>query len=322
MTDESPPDPQRLRRRRAWADLIFRWAAVGAGLVVLVVLGFIAYTLIRKTGPVAREMGLRFFTERRWAPPKQIYGALALIWGTVYTSVIALALAVPVSLGIALFTTQVAPKRMRTPMVYVIDLLAVIPSVVFGMWGLLVLAPHLKGLYRWLHQSFHGWPIIGRFFGAAQTQSFLTAGIVLAVMVVPIMTSLAREVIETTPVADKEAALALGCTKWEMIRGAVMPHSKGGLVGAVMLGLGRAMGETVAVTLTIGGAFGQVTLNALSPGNSMPSLITSEWGEADSLKKSALIAIAVTLFVITIIVNITATAVVRRSIRRSRGAMT
>jgi phosphate transport system permease protein len=147
----------------------------------------------------------------------------------------------------------------------------------------------------------------------------MTAGIILALMVTPIIVSLSREVIETTPQIEKEAALALGATKWEMIRGSVLPHSKSGLVGAVMLGLGRAMGETIAVALVIGSANGQVSFNALASGNSMPAVIVSEWGEADTLKKSALIAMAMTLFVMTIVVNVVATAVVQRSTRRSRG---
>lgn len=303
------------------ADKAFRWVSIGAGLIVLVILGLITYTMVSRTGPVFRHMGFRFFTERRWAPPKEIYGALALMWGTLFTAIIALIIAVPISIGIALFVTQVAPAWLRKPMVYVMDLLAVIPSVVFGMWGVLVLARHIKGLYKWLHTTFDSWPILGSIFGKPQTRSFLTAGIILSIMVIPIITSLAREVFETTPQSEKEAALALGATRWEMIRGAVFPHSKGGLVGAVMLGLGRAMGETIAVALTIGSALGQLTFNVLAPGNSMPSLITAEWGEADALKKSALIAVAVTLFVITIIINVIATSVVQRSIKRSRGAI-
>ena len=163
--------------------------------------------------------------------------------------------------------------------------------------------------------------MLGTFFGDnPQGRSFFTAGIILAVMITPIVVSLSREVIETTPAFEKEAALALGATRWEMIRGSVLPHSKGGLVGAVMLGLGRAMGETIAVALVIGSATGQITLNALAPGNSMPAVITSEWGEADSLKKSALIAMAMTLFVMTILVNVIATSVVNRSMKKSRGA--
>ena len=310
-----------LTGRRQLADRAFRWIAYGAGVVVLAVLGLILYTMLHRTGPVFRHMGLRFFTERRWAPPEQIYGALALMWGTAFTAVIALIIAVPVSIGIALFVTQVAPTWLRRPMVYLMDLLAVIPSVVFGMWGVLVLARHIKGFYKWLHSTFHSWPVLGTLFGKPQTRSFLTAGVILAVMVTPIITSLAREVIETTPNSEKEAALALGATKWEMIRGSVIPHSKGGLVGAVMLGFGRAVGETIAVTLTIGSALGQISLNMLAPGNSMPSLITSEWGEADALKKSALIAVAATLFVITVLINAASTAFVQRSIKKSRGAV-
>jgi len=304
------------------ADRSFRNVCYAAGAVVLGVLGLITVTMIGRSTKALDWMGLDFFTARRWNPPQQIYGILSFIWGTVYTSTIALVLAVPVSLGIALFITQVAPTWLRKLMVYVIDLLAVIPSVVIGLWGVLVLAPNILGFYSWLSDTFDGWPILGSIFGDnPQGRSFFTASIVLAVMITPIIVSLSREVIETTPQFEKEAALALGATKWEMIRGAVIPHSKGGLVGAVMLGLGRAMGETIAVTLTIGSALGQITLNALASGNSMPAVITSEWGEADTLKKSALIGMAMTLFVITIIVNTVATAVVQRSQVKTRGAL-
>jgi phosphate transport system permease protein len=149
----------------------------------------------------------------------------------------------------------------------------------------------------------------------------MTAGVILAIMITPIITSLAREVIETTPPSDKEAAYALGATRWEMIRASVLPHSKGGLVGAVMLGLGRAMGETIAAALVIGSAIGQITLNAFAPGNSMPAVIANEWGEADELHKSAMIALALLLFAITIIVNLVSSAIVQRSLRRSRGSL-
>jgi phosphate transport system permease protein len=214
------------------------------------------------------------------------------MWGTLYTSLIAIAIAGPVSVGVALFITEVAPRWMTRPLVHVIDLLAVVPSVVFGLWGILVLAPTL-----------------GR--------CVLTAGLILGMMVTPIITSLAREVIETTPAAEKEAAFALGATRWEMIWGAVWPHSKSGLVGAVMLGLGRAMGETIAVALTIGSAIGQISINPLKSGNSMPAAIANQWGEAFDLQKSALIALAVLLFAITIAVNLAATAIVLRSRKRS-----
>ena len=285
-----------LRGKSATGDRAFRWIAIGAAALVLLVLGLIALVMTRRAGLVLSEMGISFFTSTRWSAPDALFGALPFIWGTLFTALIALAIAVPVSLGVSLFVTQVAPRWLKKPMVYMIDLLAVVPSVVFGLWGVLVLSQHF-GLGR----------------------SFLTAGIILAIMITPIITSLAREIIETTPPSDKEAALALGATRWEMITAAVLPHSKGGLVGAVMLGLGRALGETIAAALVIGSALGQITPNPFAPGNSMPAVIANEWGEADDMHKSALIALAVTLFVITIVVNLIATTIVQRSMKRTGG---
>ena len=268
-----------LRSKGASADTAFRWIAIGAGALVLVVLGLIALVMTSRAAPVLGHMGLDFFTQEKWSAPEGSYGALSFIWGTLFTAAIAVALSVPVSLGVALFVTNVAPRWLKKPMVYMLDLLAVVPSVVFGLWGVLVLSQHF-GLGR----------------------SFLTAGIILGVMITPIITS-----------------LALGATRWEMITAAVLPHSKGGLVGAVMLGLGRAMGETIAAALVIGSA-AQISMNPFASGNSMPAVIANEWGEADEMHKSALIALAVTLFVITIVVNLAATWIVQRSMARSRGA--
>jgi phosphate transport system permease protein len=285
-----------LRGRSHHGDTAFRWSATAAALLVLVVLALIAFAMTRRALPVLEHMGLDFFTSKRWAPADDAFGGLAFIFGTLFTAALAILLAVPVSLGVALFITQVAPPWLKKPLVYAVDLLAVVPSVVFGLWGVLVLSQH-----------FH----LGRSFG--------TAGVILAIMIIPIITSLAREVLETTPTSDKEAALALGATRWEMIRAAVLPHSRGGLVGAVMLGLGRAMGETIASALVIGSALGQITLSPFASGNSMPAVIANEWGEADELHKSALIALAVALFAITIVVNLVATWIVRRSMIRSGG---
>jgi phosphate transport system permease protein len=284
-----------LRGRRQHADRAFGWIALGAAGIVLVVLALIAVTMTERAWPVLDRMGLDFFTTARWSVPTDTYGALGFIYGTLYTAAIAIAIAVPISFGVALFVTQVAPPWLKKPLVYTLDLLAVVPSVVFGLWGLLVLAPAL-GLQA----------------------SYATAGIILAIMITPIITSLSREVIETTPTTDKEAALALGATRWEMISATVWPHSKGGLVGAVMLGLGRAMGETIAATLVIGNTV-HITANPFAPGYSMPTVIANEFGEAEPLHKSALIALAVTLFFITIAVNLVATWIVQRSMRRSRG---
>jgi len=282
-----------LRGHKQYSDRAFRGLAVAAAGLVLLVLGMIALTMTRRAWPA---FGTEFFSSTRWSAAEGIFGALPFIWGTLYTAAIAIAIAVPISLGVSLFITQVAPPWMKKPLVYLMDLLAVVPSVVFGLWGVLVLSQHF-GLGR----------------------SFLTAGIILAIMIIPIITSLSREVIETTPSSEKEAALALGATRWEMITASVLPHSTGGLVGAVMLGLGRAMGETIAAALVIGSAIGQITLNPFAPGNSMPAVIANEWGEAAENHKSALIALAVTLFIITIAVNLIATGIVQRSMKRSRG---
>jgi len=259
----------------------------------LLILALIAITMTNRARPVLGHMGLDFFTSSTWSEHDNVFGALPFIWGTVYTAVIAVVLAVPVSLGVALFITQIAPPWLKRPLVYLIDLLAVVPSVVFGLWGVLMLAPHLN-------------------------RSFLTAGIILAIMIVPIITSLAREVIETTAQSDKEAAYALGATRWEMINAAVIPHAKGGLVGAVMLGLGRAMGETIAAALVIGSS-AQIALSPFKSGDSMPAVIANQWGEASDLQKSALIGLAVTLFVMTIIVNLIASRIVQRSMQKTRG---
>jgi len=283
-----------LDERPRRANEAFRWLSVGSATIVLLLLGLIAVVMTAGAVPVFRHMGLQFFVSRRWSVAGDVYGALPFMWGTLYTSIIALAISVPVSLGVALFITQVAAPWMKRPLVYLVDLLAVVPSVVFGLWGILMVAPYL-----------------GR--------SFLTTGLILAMMITPIITSLSREVIETTPSSEMEAAYALGATRWEMICGSIWPHSKGGLVGAVMLGLGRAMGETIAAALTIGSAIGQITLDPLKPGNSMPAVIANQWGEAYDLQKSALVALAVVLFGITVLVNLIATAIVQRSITRTRG---
>ena len=285
-----------LAGKRAHGDRAFRAIAAAAATLVLLILALIAVTMTRRALPVFQHMGHRFFTTSRWSPPDELFGALPFIWGTAFTAAIAIVIAVPISLGVALFMTQVAPRRLARPLVYLIDLLAGVPSVVFGLWGVLVLSQHFN---------------LGR--------SFMTAGIILAIMIIPIITSLAREVMDTTPAGDKEGALAMGATRWEMIRATVLPHSRAGLVGAVMLGLGRAMGETIAAALVIGSALGQITLDPFAPGNSMPAVIANEWGEAQELHKSGLIALAVTLFAITVLVNLVATAIVQRSTRREQG---
>jgi len=311
-----------LRGAPAHADRAFRGIAIGAAALVLLVLALIAIEMSSRMGPVLDRMGFDYFTSRRWSPAERLFGALPFLWGTLYTALIALLLSVPVSLMVALFVTQVATPRLRKPIVYVLDLLAVVPSVVYGLWGVLVLAAPLQRIYTNIHEAVDGIPVLQSIFGdTPQGRSFMTAGVILAIMITPIITSLAREVIDTTPQSEKEAAYALGATRWEMIRASVLPHSKGGLVGAVMLGLGRAMGETIAAALVIGSSIGQITINAFAPGNSMPAVIANEWGEANDLHKSAMIALALFLFVITIVVNLVSSAIVQRSLQRGRGKL-
>jgi phosphate transport system permease protein len=329
-TATTPASGERLtaRDRGALADDAFRWLALGAALTVLAVLGLIACSTTREAWPALRLAKLDFVLSDRWIPNDvdgtgpltQQFGAFAYIFGTVVVATISLVLAVPVSLGIALFVTEVAPRRLRGWVVTLLDLLAAVPSVVFGLWGVLVLAPDVTGFYGWLHGVLGWLPVVGNLFGPdANGRSFMTAGIVLALMVVPITTSVMREVLLTVPRQDRDGALALGATRWEVIRGVVLPHSFGGLIGGVMLGLGRAMGETIAVALVIGSS-AQVTSNLFASGDAMPAEIVNQWGEATGDFRSALVALGVVLFALTIVVNVVARVVVARAERKLQGA--
>jgi phosphate transport system permease protein len=215
----------------------------------------------------------------------------------------------------------VVPSRWARPFVYVIDLLAVVPSVVWGLWGIIVLVPWLQPIYKDVASGVKGIPVLDALFGGDSVSgaAFFTAGLILAIMITPIITSLSREVIATVPDIDKEGAYALGATRWEMIRGAVWPHSQGGVVGAVLVGFGRAMGETIAVALVIGSA-AAITPHLFAPGYNMPSVIANQFGEASGEFRAALMGIGVLLFVFTIIINVIAHAIVERSARRSKGA--
>src|SRR5699024_7513030 len=205
-------------------------------LVVLVVLGLMVVSTTVESWPALREAGSGFLTLDRWAPNLNSFGALSMVQGTFTVSVIAVVLAVPVSIGIALFTTEVAPHGLRGPLTVLVDLLAAVPSVIYGLWGILFVAPSMSSAYGGISSAVGRWPLLGRLFGGGggSGRSFMTAGLIVALMIVPIITSVAREVLATVPRRDKEAALALGATRWEMIRGAVLPHSFGGLVGATM----------------------------------------------------------------------------------------
>jgi phosphate transport system permease protein len=300
-------------------DSAFKFVALFAGLVVLAILGLIAFSTTKEAWPAFKQEGLGFVTSSTWIPAEGKFGALAFIYGTVLSSLIALVLAVPVSLGIALYANEAAPRRLRKPVVYVMDLLAAIPSVVYGLWGIIVLAPAIQPVYKAISGAVGDIPILGWFFNGESGRSYMTAGIILAIMITPIITSLSREVIATVPSAQREAAYGMGATRWEMIRAAVLPWSRGGIVGSVMLGLGRAMGETIAVALVIGSQ-PQITTHLFEAGDSMAAVIVNQFGEASGIHRSALIGLGVVLFGVTIIVNVSARGIVGRFDRRSQGA--
>jgi phosphate transport system permease protein len=308
-----------LAHRRPLGDRGFAILALGSGLLVLVVLVLIAVSTSQQASSWFSTEGLSGIFSTHWNPAASQFGAVPFIFGTAVTALIALIMSVPVSAGIALLLTEVVPYRWARPIVYVIDLLAVVPSVVWGLWGILVLAPWLQHIYTSIGSGVNGIPVLGNLFGPPVSgASFFTAGLILAFMITPIVTSLAREVMATVPQTDKEGAYALGATRLEMIRGVVWPHSQGGFVGAVMLGLGRAMGETIAAALVIGSS-PTITSHLFSTGYSMPAVIANQFGESSGVFRAGLMGLGVLLFAFTIIINVIARGVVQRSARRHRG---
>lgn len=293
------------------ADPVFATMTGVAGILVLIVLGYMVVVTTLTAWPVLQSQGLSFIFSTAWNPSQGQYGILAFVYGTVVTSLIALVIAVPFSLGIALFLTEIAPAWIRGPVAYMVDLLAAVPSVVYGLWGVFVLLPGLlQPLATWLSRNL-GW--IPIFAGPGSGLSFFGAGVVLAIMIIPIISSLSREVLKAVPSDEKNAAFALGATRWEMITGAVLPRAKAGIIGAVMLGLGRALGETIAVALLVGSRE-QITASILKPGYTMASIIANQFTEATGDHIRALVGVGVVLFVITIVVNVAARALVWRMV--------
>lgn len=308
-----------LAHRRPIGDRIFQILAAAAGVLVLVILALIAISTSQQASSWFSTQGWKIFTVD-WNPATNSFGALSFIYGTIITAAIAIILSVPISVAMALLLTEVVPRRWARPIVYVVDLLAVVPSVVWGLWGILVFAPWLFNIYTSIASGVKGIPVLDALFGQPVSgASFFTCGIILAFMITPIVTSLSREVFATVPAIDKEGAYALGATRLEMIRGAVWPHSQGGVVGAVLLGLGRAMGETIAAALVIGSS-PVITSHLFAAGYDMPAVIANQFGEASGEFRAALIGLGVLLFLITIVVNLVARGVVERSARRKRGA--
>jgi phosphate transport system permease protein len=307
------------RRSRADArhDRVFRLMLKSCALLVLAALLGAALSTLWGGREVLFGDGLHFLTSSDWNPVTNEYGALAPIYGTLVTSLIAIVIAVPVSFGIALFLTQIAPAWLRGPVGTAIEMLAGIPSIIYGMWGLFVFVPFMADhVEPWLSDTLGRLPVVGALFdGPPLGLGLLTAGIVLAVMIVPFISSVMREVFQTVPARLKESAYALGSTTWEVVWNIVLPYTRSAVIGGVFLGLGRALGETMAVTFVLGNAY-NLTPSLLMPGTSISSSIANEFNEAVGTHRSALIALGFLLFVVTFVVLLIARLMLRQLSRR------
>ncbi len=282
-------------------DRVFKIAMLLCGLAVLGTLALIVYELMLRSGPSWHAFGFKFFGGREWDPVNEHFGALPFVYGTLVSSFLALLIAVPLSIGVAVFTTEMCPKALRGPLSFFVELLAAIPSVVYGLWAIFVLVPMLTDYVGPLLARTLGWTglFTGPFFGL----SMLAAGVILAIMIIPIISSITREVLMVVPQHQREAVLALGATRWEMIRVGVLRNARAGIMGGIILGLGRALGETMAVTMVIGNN-PQIVKSLFAPGYTMASALANQFSEATGdVYLSALIEIGLALFLVTIIVN-------------------
>ncbi len=304
--------------RDARADRLFRWTLTAAGLFVLISLIAAALSMLWGGREALQTFGLGFFTSSEWNVGTREFGALVPIYGTLVSATIAMVIAVPVSFGIALFLTEVAPTWMRGPVGMAIELLAGIPSIIYGMWGLFVLAPQLSEyVYPWIDENLGRIPGVGVLFsGPPLGIGMLTAGLVLAIMVIPFVSSVMREVFLTVPGRLKESAYALGSTRWEVMWDIVLPYTRSAVIGGVFLGLGRALGETMAVTFVIGNAYA-ISAALLEPGTSIAATIANEFAEAtDPLHRGSLLLLGFTLFLLTFIVLAAARLMLRQLAKR------
>ena len=286
------------------SDTVFRLMTHGAALLVLAVLGAVFLSLIGGAMPALRKFGLSFFTVDDWNPVADTFGSIAPIYGTLVTAFIAMLIAVPIGIGIAIFLTELCPAALRRPIGIAVELLAGIPSIIYGIWGLFVLAPWLQRTVQpALIYIFGGIPVLSSLFaGPPFGIGVLTAAIILSIMVLPFITAVSRDVFETVPPMLKESAYGLGCTRWEVVWNVVVPYTRVGVIGGVMLALGRALGETMAVTFVVGNAQ-RLSASILQPGTTISATIANEFAEATGgLYQSALIALGLLLFVLTFIV--------------------
>jgi phosphate transport system permease protein len=297
-----------------WGDGAFRVTLTAlAATIPLLFLALVARLAV-SAWPAIRAFGVRFLTTSTWDPVANVYGAAPMIFGTLFSSVIALVLAVPLALGVAIFLTEFAPRWLRGPVGTLVELLAAIPSVVYGLWGIFVLIPLLRASAVPILEAVFGWtPLFsGTFYG----NSMLAAGIILAVMILPYVSSVSREVLAAVPSSQREAALALGATRWEAVWSAVLPYARSGVVGAVILGLGRALGETMAVVMVVGNRH-DLSVSLLEPGTTMAAVIANEFNEAAGLQRAALFEVGLVLFGVTVAVNAFARLLVWRVARES-----
>jgi phosphate transport system permease protein len=282
-------------------DSIFKFLMLLCGLAVLATLALIVYELVLRSGASWHAFGFKFFVGHDWDPVNEQFGALPFIFGTLVSSLVALIIAVPLSIGVAVFTTEMCPRNLRGPLSFFVELLAAIPSVVYGLWAIFVLVPILSNYVEPFLGRTLGWT--GLFSGAPYGIGMLAAGIILAIMIIPIISSITREVLSVVPQHQREAALALGATRWEMIRIAVLRNARAGIMGGIILGLGRALGETMAVTMVIGNR-PEIAKSLFAPGYTMASVLANEFSEATGdVYLSSLIEIGLALFLVTIVVN-------------------
>ena len=285
----------------AIGDSVYRWMTTAFALCIPVLLILIAVGVGEAAWPAFRTFGLGFLTSSDWDPPHNVFGAAPAIYGTIVSSIVALVIATPLALGVAIFLSEFAPPWLRQPVAFLVDLLAAIPSVVYGLWAVFVLAPILRDYVEPVLGKLFGWT--GFFSGPQLGLGMLAAGVILAIMIVPIISSITREVLVAVPQHQREAALALGATRWEMIRIGVLRNARAGILGAVILGLGRALGETIAVTMVIGNR-PEVAKSLFAPGYTMAAVIANEFSEATGdLHLSALVEIGLALLIVTLIVN-------------------
>jgi len=312
----------KMARSGPMVDRIFGWLAKGAALFTLAMLIAILVSLTISAWPAISKYGLGFLTSTSWDPVKEEFGGLVMIYGTLMTSLIALLIAVPVSFGIALFLTELSPAWLRRPLGTAIELLAAVPSIVYGMWGLLVFSPVLSTYVQQpLQALFSGVPYVGALFsGPPVGIGILSAGIILAIMIIPFIAAVMRDVFEVTPPMLKESAYALGGTTWEVVSQVVLPYTKAGVVGGIMLGLGRAIGETMAVTFVIGN-FNQLdSLSLFQAANSITSALANEFAEAgEGLHQGALMYLGLVLFFITFVV-LALSKVLLSQLKKNEGA--